>query len=150
MNEQKRNSRIDILCLGVGEAIFSALICVIYAAKGKFDYTVITGALLGIAVVVFNYIALSASVGRIVDGYIDERGDSEMSDEEAQKFSEKHKMQVQNSITKSYIIRNVVMLAVLVAALVTGFFNPLSLLLPLAMYKPLIYLSELIKKKRGA
>lgn len=149
MNEAKKNNRTDLLCLAIGEAVFSALICIIYAAKGKFDYTVITGALLGIAVVVFNYLALSASVGKIVDGYIEERGDGEMSEEEAQKFSEEHKMQVQNSITKSYIIRNIVMLAVLVAALVTGFFNPLSLLLPLAMYKPLIYLSELIKKKRG-
>lgn len=149
MGEMKKNDRTDIVCLAVGEAVVAALICFVYLAIGRFDYTVLTGSVLGAIVAIGNFIALSLSVNRIVENYIGERGDREMTDEEAEKFSAEHKLSVQNAMTKSYILRNVVMIAVLVGALITRQFDPISLLIPLVVYKPLIYLSEFIKKKRG-
>lgn len=149
MSEMKKNDRTDIVCLAVGEAVVAALICLAYLAIGRFDYTVLTGSVLGAIVAIGNFIALSLSVNRIVENYIGERGDCEMTDEEAEKFSAEHKLSVQNAMTKSYILRNVVMIAVLVGALITRQFDPISLLVPLVIYKPLIYLSEFIKKKRG-
>lgn len=149
MSEMKKNDRTDIACLAVGEAVVAVLICIVYLAIGEFDYTVLTGSVLGAIVAVGNFVALTASVNKIVETYIGERGEGEMTDEEAEKFSAEHKMSVQNAMTKSYIWRNAVMIAVLVGALITRQFDPISLLVPLVAYKPLIYLSEFIKKKRG-
>jgi hypothetical protein len=41
------------------------------------------------------------------------------------------------------------MVGSLVLAFITGWFNPLATLIPLLLYKPLLYVVELINKKRG-
>jgi hypothetical protein len=37
----------------------------------------------------------------------------------------------------------------LIVAFISGWFDPLATVIPLLMYKPLIYAAEFIKKKRG-
>ena len=72
----------------------------------------------------------------------------EMTDEEAQAFTVKHSMEIQNAIKINYIIRTVSMLVTLVAAFIlTDWFSPIATAIPLLMFRPLLYVLELIKKK---
>lgn len=146
---KKNNFHKDILYLFVGEAVVAAIIVAVYLIIEQFSYKVLTGAVLGALVVSMNFYILNISVDKTINKYIKERGDSEMTDEEAAKFSSDHKMDVQNEMTKSYIFRSALMIGVLVLALITRQFDPIALLLPLVAYKPLIYVSEAIKGKRG-
>lgn len=152
--EKKKIKYIDTLYLGIGELIVAALICAVYLILDaldlyKFSYTVITGAILGGAVTVVNMLILSIAVNRAVEKFISERGSEEMDEETAQEYAKKNGMAVQNAMTRSYLIRLVLMLAALVVALMSGWFSPLATVIPLLMYRPIIYLTELFKRKRG-
>ena len=72
-----------------------------------------------------------------------------MTDEEVEAFTKANSLKVQNAMTKSYILRTVIMIGTLVIAFITKLFDPLATLIPLLLYKPLIYVIEVIKKKRG-
>ena len=150
-NNQKL-SYIDTLYLAIAEGIVALAVTAAFIILGligvaSFDYTVVLGALLGGAVTVLNFFILSVSINRAVAKYIEERGKEELSEEEAEEFSKKHGMDVQNAMTKSYILRTVLMAAALVAALFTKLFNPIATVIPLLMYRPIIYVIELIKTK---
>ena len=146
--ENKSSSALQILALAIGEIIVSALVCVIYLILGKFDYTVVTGTLLGSIVTVANFAVLTFSINRAIDKYLELRGSREMSEEEAEAFAKEHTMAVQNAATKSLILRTASMLAALVAAfLLTDLFSVLATAIPLLMFRPLLYVLELIKSK---
>lgn len=146
--ENKSSSALQILALATGEIIVSALVCVIYLILGKFDYTVVTGSILGSIVTVANFAVLTFSVNRAIDRYLELRGSREMSEEEAEAFAKEHTMAVQNAATRSFILRTASMLATLVAAfLLTDLFAPLATAIPLLMFRPILYVLELIKSK---
>ena len=71
------------------------------------------------------------------------------SEEEAEKFAKANSLKVQNAVGKSYILRTALMMGSLVLAFITKLFNPIATLIPLAMYKPLLYVTQFIKAKRG-
>ena len=146
--ENKQNYK-SVLYLAVGELIVSLLIVLVYIALGQFNLTVITGALLGSAVTVFNFILLSVQVNKAIDEYITLRGDRDMTEEEAAEFSKRHGIKVQNAVTKSYVLRTGLMIGSLVVAFITKWFSPIATLIPLLLYKPLLYVVELINTKRG-
>ena len=146
--ENKSSSALQILALATGEIIVSALVCVIYLILGKFDYTVVTGSILGSIVTVANFAILTFSVNRAIDRYLELRGSREMSEEEAEAFAKEHTVAVQNAATKSLILRTASMLAALVAAfLLTDLFSVLATAIPLLMFRPILYVLELIKSK---
>lgn len=151
MNENKL-PKSEVLTLTIGEVIVGVLVVsgfVVADALGfyEFDYRIITGALLGILVTVLNYLFLTLSVNRAVNNYLALRGDREMSDEEAEKFAAENSMPIQNAIKTSYITRTVTMLAALVVAFVTKWFNPLATAIPLLAFRPLLSLGEIIRQK---
>ena len=146
----------EVLTIAVGEAVVSVLtvavfvlLDLIFKDKDFFSYRVITGVLLGSTVTLLNFFILSYSVNRAIDRYLLARGSAEMTEEEAEEFAEKHKMDVQNAATKSYILRTVMMIASLVLAGVSGWFNIAATVVPLLAYRPIIFVSQLIKAKRG-
>ena len=146
--KNKSSTALQILALATGEIIVSALVCVIYLILGKFDYTVVTGTLLGSIVTAANFAVLTFSINRAIDKYLELRGSREMSEEEAEAFAKEHTMAVQNAATKSLILRTASMLAALVAAfLLTDLFSVLATAIPLLMFRPLLYVLELIKSK---
>ena len=157
-NNNKLSKYADALWLALGEAIVALLVLagfLIARALGQevAIYKVITGALLGGAVMVLNFIILSVGVNRAVDKYISERGDAVFTDDEAEKFAEEQGMVARNAMTKSYVLRNLLMIGTLVLAMITGWFSPLATVIPLIAYKPLLYATEFIKikikEKRG-
>ena len=151
MNENKLPVK-EIASLALCEVGVAALVCGGFAvadALGAFEFspTVITGALLGVAVIVLNYLFLTLSVNRAVENYLALRGDKEMSEEEASKFASENSMPIQNAIKTSFIIRTVSMLAALLVAFLTKWFNPLTTAIPLLAFRPLLSLCESIRKK---
>lgn len=151
MNENKL-PKSEILTLAIGEVIVGALVVGGFAVADalgfyEFDYRVITGALLGILVTVLNYLFLILSVNRAVSNYLALRGKREMSDEEAEKFAAENSMPIQNAIQTSFIIRTVTMLATLVVAFVTKWFNPLATAIPLLAFRPLLSIGEIIRQR---
>ena len=155
--ENKSAGIKNIIKLALCEVVVSALVCGVFLiiekcapTIGKYDYTVLLGAILGSVVTVANFALLTVSVNRAVDRYLELRGDREMDDEEAEKFASEHAMAVQNAATRSFIIRTLSMLATLAAAFIlTSWFSPIATAVPLLMFRPLLAVIESIKGKKS-
>lgn len=146
MKKQKLPIR-QLLFILVGEALVSLVICGVYLLINKYSYKVALGTLLGSAVTFLNFLVLSIMTNRVIDRFLEERGDKEMSDEEADELALKFQGKVQAQIKLSFIIRTAVMIATLVVAFVTGVFDVLATLIPLLMLRPIITVSELLRRK---
>ena len=149
-NKNKLSLYIDTVWLGIGEAIVAALISVVFLLIGKFNYSVVTGAVLGGAVTVINFLILSVGINRAINKFVEERGDGEMDEEEADKYAKEHGMTVQNAMMKSYMLRMFLMIGALVLAGITGWFDIIATVIPLLMYRPILYVTEFIKTKLNA
>lgn len=151
MNDKQNYS--EVMRLLVGEIVVSVLtvlgaFAVSLFTDFVFDFRAITGVSLGTAVTVLNFLFLSVSVNRAVKGYLEIRGSREMTDEEAESFTQENSIIIQNKIKTSFIVRTLTMLATLILAFLTGLFNPLCTAIPMLMFRPLIYISELLKGKK--
>ena len=149
-NKNKLSLYIDTVWLAIGEAIVAALISVVFLLIGKFNYSVVTGAILGGAVTVLNFFILSVGVNRAINQFVEERGNKEMDEEEADKYAKEHGMMVQNAMMKSYMLRMFLMIGALVLAGITGWFDIIATVIPLLMYRPILYVTEFIKTKLNA
>lgn len=147
--KNKLSAYADTLWLLTGELAVAALTVGVFALLGKFSYTVITGGLLGSFVTTLNFFILSVGINRAVNRYIEARGEAEMDEETAEKFATEHKMDVQNAMMKSYMLRMLLMIGSLVLALLTGVFNVIAVAIPLLAYRPVMYAVEFIKTKLG-
>ena len=150
---KKSNAAVrEISILALGELAVCALVVGGFAVADALidvDYLkVILGAIIGGIVTVVNFCFLTVSVNNAIDRYMEIRGTREMTDEEAEKFTQEHSMQIQNAVKTSFIIRTVSMLAVLIVAFVTGWVNPLATVIPLLAYRPILALGEKIRKKQ--
>ena len=154
MKDQNKNSYRGVLYLFLGEIISSLLIVVGYICYynfvgSPFKWQVISGALLGSVVTTFNFFLLSVQVNSAINEYISLRGDREMTEDEATEFAKANTLKVKNAVAKSYVLRTALMIGTLVIAFISSWFEPLATLIPLLLYKPLIYIVELINQKRG-
>lgn len=149
---RKQTTFNEILSFILGELIIAALtvlggLVLSLAGVISFDYKIITGAILGFAVIVANYTMLSFSVNRAIASYMELRGNGEMSDEEAEQFAKDNSRLIQNAIARSFVIRTASMVAALVLAFLTGWFSPLATAIPMLAFRPLLTVIELIRKK---
>ena len=154
MTTQSKHSYKGVLYLFIGELIASALvvlgyICYFNATDTPFKWTVVSGALFGALVTTLNFLLLSFQINRVIDEYISLLDNKEMSDEDASEFAQKYSLKAKNSIAKSNIQRTALIIVPLVLAFISGLFDPIATLIPLLLYKPLIYIVELINQKRG-
>ena len=150
--ENSKSSYRETVYLAVGEAVVTALTVlgffISHLALGTdFGIVVLTGAVLGFAVIVLNFFFLSLSVNRAVDAYLEERGSRQMNEEEAARFTTDHSAKIQNSVKISYIVRTVTMVATLAVAFITSWFNPLATVIPMLAFRPILSLAEIIRKK---
>ena len=146
---QKKNMPVtEILVLTVGELLVSLAVIGIYLLLDKFSYAVVGGCLLGSAVAIFNFVFLSVAVNRAIDRAMAQRKEGEMSEEEAVAFAQENQAAVQRAATSSYLLRQILMVSVLVCAfLLDGWFDVIATLVPLLMFRPLITVCGLWKKK---
>ena len=151
MNNNKLSIR-DILFMAIGEAAVALLVVLAFLLLDglgyyEFSYRIITGALLGVVVTLFNYSFLIISVDHAINNFLDKRGSKEMDEEEADKFASENAMPVQNAIKTSFILRTVSMLVALVIAFLLDWFNPIATAIPLLAFRPLLTAIEMIKGK---
>ena len=146
MEKQKLPIR-ELLFITIGEAIISLIICGIYLLINKYSYKVALGALVGSVVTLVNFLFLSIMTNRVIDRFLKERGEGEMSDEDAVALAAKFQGQVQNQMKLSFIIRTAVMAVTLIIALVSGVFDVIATLIPLLMLRPIITVSQLFNRK---
>lgn len=135
----------EFIILSIGEALCALVtilgfwgVSILKIFEFEFTYQVITGALLGAVVILFNFIFLSMSVNKAVDEYMALRGEREMTDEEAEAFAEKHSMLIQNAVKKSFIVRVISIAATLVVAFILDWFHPLATIVPIIAYHPIL------------
>lgn len=145
--KSKLSVYIDSLWLALGEVLVALAVVGGFAIFDKFSYKVVTGAVIGGVVTVFNFLILSISVNRAIDKFINGRGTEEMSDEDAQAYVQKCGMSVQVAMVRSYVLRIILMIGVLAVAMISGWFSPLATVIPLLMYRPILYVVEFIKAK---
>ena len=172
MNQNKLPVR-EITLLAVGEVIVGAIVTALFLLFGRFNYTVPLGALLGGAVTVFNFVFLSIAVNRAIDDAMrvyearqaeksknmenseaspESTGtsdDEEPYDDEAAKFARENAAKITNAVKLSYIVRTASVIVTLVLAFITKQFNVLATVIPLLCLRPILTLSELLKRKGG-
>ncbi len=152
-NKNKRGPLSDLIPLAIGEIFVAALVClgfVIAELTGLYHtelYKVILGAALGVVIILANHLLLSLTVDREINKYLQLRGSREMSDEEAEEFTKRHSLAIQKAMALSNVIRTVCMLALLVLAFITGWFNPIATAIPMFTLRPIMHAVELIKAK---
>ena len=140
------------VAVAVGEAAVCLLILLGYGLYALvtdyvFTYKVLTGALLGATVIVANFYFLALSVDRATLRAMATRPDRDMSEEEIEKWTAQQRIELENAIKISFIVRMASMLAALVLALLLPIFEVVATLIPLIMLRPILMVSELIRKK---
>lgn len=127
MKSKQKLPKKELLTLGIGELIAVGLTIIAFwlvDVSGLFDFEfsfrVITGALLGALVIFLNFLFLSFSVNRAVDLFLTNRGEGEMSEEEAAEFASKNTSGVEHAMTKSFIVRCASIGAALIRSSSTG------------------------------
>ena len=148
MNSEKMPKK-ELIALAVGELVISLAVCAVYLILQRFSYRVPLGALLGSAVVIANFYALSAMTSRILDQFMAERGDGEMSDEQTDELVKTYQNRIQNQMKISYLVRTALMLATLVVAFLVDAFDVIATLVPLLAFRPILTVSEMIKGRLG-
>ena len=151
MNNNKLSYK-DILFMAIAEAVVAILVTLVFLLLDglgyyEFSYRIVTGALLGAVVTLFNYSFLIISVDNAIAKFLALRGEKEMDEEEAEKFAAENSMAVQNAIKTSFILRTASMLVALVIAFLLDWFNPIATAIPLLAFRPLLTAIEMIKGK---
>ena len=153
-NTLERRKKVigDILPMLIGEAVVVLLVCAGFGILDllglySFDFRVITGAILGMAVIVLNYAFLAISVDRAVNKFVELRGNNELDEDEAKKFTKENSAHVQNAIKSSFTIRTVSMLAALILAFILDWFNPLATAIPMFAFRPLLTVVDAVMRK---
>lgn len=113
----------------VGELVCSAVMVGIFALLGRFDLSVVLGALLGLTLATLNFffMAIVASLA-------------------ADKAQQQDVAGGQKLLRASYPVRLLVLAVVLFACAQSGFFNLFALVLPLVFVQPALTVAEFFRK----
>ena len=152
LDSRSKTVMTDVLALVIGEAVVALLVCIGYGLADlldlySFDYRIITGALLGMVVIVANYIFLSMAIDKELRSFVEKRGTKEMGDEEAAAFAKENSASIQKAIRTSGIIRTASIVFTLVVAFLSKQFNPLATAIPMFAMRPVITAIELIRAR---
>ena len=85
MNDNKL-PKFELLSIIIGEILVSAIVCGVFLITRKFGTDVLLGVILGSAVTIANFLVLVITTNRAIDKIMEERGESEMTEEEAEMF----------------------------------------------------------------
>ena len=121
------------IAVAVGQLIGAAAMIGLFALLGKFQITVLYGALAGGAAAFLNYFIMV-----------------QMANKAADKAESQDVAGGQKLIHLSYIGRMIGLFAVLILLAKSGYFHPLALVLPLAFTRPILTIRELLDKRGGA
>lgn len=134
----KQNTTLhETMKIVIGEAVVTALICAVFALLKKFTLSVLWGALLGSALNILYFVLLCIGVNRTLD----------RSRKVQETDEEQETVQPDYSMTASYLVRLVILGAGLVLGLKSPYFNNIALVIPVFMTRPILTVTELLKKE---
>ena len=113
----------------VGELVCSAVMVGIFALLGRFDLSVVLGALLGLTLATLNFFFMAIVVSLAAD-----------------KAQQQDVAGGQKLLRASYPVRLLVLAVVLFACAQSGFFNLFALVLPLVFVQPTLTVAEFFRK----
>ncbi len=151
----RKSNLFEILLILMGEFVVCLITAGVYlvielaADNNAFTFKVITGLLLGTAVVILNYLFLTLSVNRAIKKVMALRPEGEMTEEEIVEFANKNQVTIKNAATLSYIVRTLSMLAtfILVFVFLDEYFAVVATVVPLLAFRPIIMVSEFFRKR---
>lgn len=155
MQNKTKLPLFEVVSMIVGEIITSAAVVAVFMIVnliGKqplLHYSVVLGVLLGSLITVMNFILLSVLTTRAVNKALADRGEAEMTDDEAAVFAKEHQAKLQLAMTVSYVIRIATMVAALIVAFIfKDVFNPIATIVPILMLRPILTVTQLILRKK--
>lgn len=128
--ESKRQVCRELAVFALGELIVLALVCAGFAIAGRWSGQVLAGAAVGAALAAANYALTAVGVFKAAEKA--EAGDPASG---------------QRTITLSMLGRYLLMIGVLVAGAKSGRCNVIAMVIPLLMFRPLLYAAELFRRK---
>lgn len=118
--------------IALGVALCTGLMLVIYYGIGKFSMKVLWGAVAGFVLGVLNFLIMAVMACRAAD-----------------KAQEQDVNAGKVLMQGSYFARLVLLFAVLVVLVKTGWCDPLAMVIPLVFVRPVITVMELMIKKKS-
>lgn len=118
----------EFLPVFVTELVLTGLMLAVYAALGRWSMKVLLGGLLGAAAVLVNFAAMTFSLLRAEQAETPQKG--------------------QLASRGNYLLRSVILLAVLVGALASDLFDPVATLLPLCFMRLALFAGNFRRKKK--
>ena len=128
----EKSMRAELGYIAVGLAICDALVCGVFAVLGKFDYTVVLGALWGSVFAFLGMYLLARRVQKL----------SDMENGQAQQTAK-------GQLTASYYGRIMLMVFAIVVGVIAPFFNYISTLVPFLLPQPVLMLRRSIVTARA-
>ena len=136
----------ETLRLLIGELCVCAIVIAVYALIQKtVRFQVILSALIGALVMVANFFFLARSTDKLFMSVLEARGSGEMNDEQVAAFTAEYQAKMAAKMQLSFLIRILSMAATCALAFI--FLEGIAATVPLLMYRPLLYLSEIFRKK---
>lgn len=134
MNEfnDKRQTWRELLIVAAGELIVLGLVCGGFALLGRLDRSVLLGGAVGAATAVLNYFLMAVGVFAAADRA--EAGDPARG---------------KRIISLSMLGRYLLMIAILVISAKSGYCNVVAMVIPIALFRVLIYVGEFFRRKDG-
>ena len=156
MQNKTKLPLFEVTAMIIGEIITSAVIIAAFTVVNLvkdaplLHFSVPVGALLGSMITVLNFILLSILTTRAINKALADRTEGvEMSDEEAEAFAKAHQAKVQFAMTVSYVIRIATMVVALIVAFIfKGIFNPIATIVPIFMMRPILTVTQLLLNKK--
>lgn len=120
-----------LIMLGVSECILVVIMSLVFVALDRFDVTVVIGGLAGSVLALANFFFLAIAADSAADSAVAQ-------DVKAGK----------NKMRSSYMTRMLVIFIILLILAKTGIANPIALVVPFFVVKPLIMVDEFFRKPK--
>mgnify|MGYP004463602609 FL=1 len=128
----EKSMRAELGYIAVGLAICDALVCGVFAALGKFDYTVVLGALWGSVFAFLGMYLLARRVQKL----------SDMENEQAQQTAK-------GQLTASYYGRIMLMVFAVVVGVIAPCFQYIAVVVPFLAPQPVMLLRRALTRRKN-
>ena len=134
MNEWNDKQQVlrELLIIAIGELLVLGLLCGAFALLGKLDGKVLLGGAVGAGTAVLNYFLMAVGVFAAADRA--EAGDPARG---------------KRIISLSMLGRYALMIAILVICAKSGFCDVVAMVIPIALFRVLLYAGEFFRRKDG-
>lgn len=147
---------VETLAISIGEIVCAAITCLVFliVGKGEIHYSVILGSVLGVVIMIANFLLLTVSTNFALDRAMAERENREYTEEEAAEFAKRHQTKIALISRISFIVRCATMIGALALAFLVkdgagdNVFNLIATLVPLLTFYPLIFVTQIIIQRR--